>query len=98
MGNFGIMYPIFREIIWFLWILLCIMFDIKERIFFSSEGTLLYIIKMEWYLINWWPQPFLLLDSAAKDPPKQITKYLLDFIGYLSSVLKIHVLVRNQMQ
>ncbi|XP_044448188.1 maturase K-like [Triticum aestivum] len=72
------------------------MFDIKERQFLHQKALFL---KKKWkcYLINFWQYYFCFWTQPRRIHIKQLANSCFDFMGYLSSVPKSSLLVRNQM-
>ncbi|XP_044394635.1 maturase K-like [Triticum aestivum] len=72
------------------------MFDIKERQFLHQKALFL---KKKWkcYLINFWQYYFCFWTQLRRIHINRLANSCFDFMGYLSSVPKISLLVRNQM-
>nr|AIY55700.1 maturase K [Liparis cordifolia] len=63
----------------------------------SSKGTLILMNKWKFYFVNLWQSYFHFWFQSYRIPIKQLPNYSFSFLGYFSSVLKNHLVVRNQM-
>nr|UFJ44249.1 maturase K [Tillandsia purpurea] len=63
----------------------------------ASKGTHLLMKKWKCYLVNLWQYYFHFWSQPHRIHINQLSNYSFDFLGYLSSVLRNPLVVRNQM-
>ena len=98
MEHFGIMYPGFsRKTLWFFMDPLMHYVRYQGKAILASKGT--FFLKKKWkcYLINLWQYYFCFWTQPRRIHINQLANSCFDFMGYLSSVPKSSLLVRNQM-
>nr|AER62802.1 maturase K [Heteranthelium piliferum]ASD42092.1 maturase K [Heteranthelium piliferum]ASD42325.1 maturase K [Heteranthelium piliferum]AZA05635.1 maturase K [Heteranthelium piliferum] len=98
MEHFGIMYPGFsRKTLWFFMDPLMHYVRYQGKAILASKGTLFLKKKWKCYLINFWQYYFCFWTQPRRIHINQLANSCFDFMGYLSSVPKSSLLVRNQM-
>uniref|UniRef100_I2FL72 Maturase K n=30 Tax=Stipeae TaxID=147383 RepID=I2FL72_9POAL len=98
MEHFGIMYPgFFRKTVWFFMDPLMHYVRYQGKAIFASKGTLFLKKKWKCYLVNFWQYSFSFWTQPRRIHLNQLANSCFDFLGYLSSVPKSPLLVRNQM-
>ena len=96
--HFGIMYPgFFRKTIWFFMDPMMHYVRYQGKAILGSKGTHFLNKKWKWYLINLWQYFFSFWTQPRRIHLNQLANSCFDFLGYLSSVPKSTLLVRNQM-
>nr|YP_010605381.1 maturase K [Phragmipedium boissierianum]WAN80541.1 maturase K [Phragmipedium boissierianum] len=63
----------------------------------ASKGTLILMNKWRFHLVNFWQSYFNFWAQPYRIHIKQLSNYSFSFLGYFSSVLENHLVVRNQM-
>nr|SAP09943.1 maturase [Brachypodium distachyon]SAP10445.1 maturase [Brachypodium distachyon]SAP11531.1 maturase [Brachypodium distachyon]SAP11615.1 maturase [Brachypodium distachyon]SAP13202.1 maturase [Brachypodium distachyon] len=98
MEHFGIMDPgFFRKTLWFFMDPLMHYVRYQGKAILASKGTLFLKKKWKWYLVNFCQYSFSFWTQPRRIHLNQLANSCFDFLGYLSSVPKSPLLVRNQM-
>nr|YP_010178400.1 maturase K [Phragmipedium kovachii]AAX47013.1 maturase K [Phragmipedium kovachii]AAX47014.1 maturase K [Phragmipedium kovachii]AAX47015.1 maturase K [Phragmipedium kovachii]AAX47016.1 maturase K [Phragmipedium kovachii]QUV74429.1 maturase K [Phragmipedium kovachii] len=63
----------------------------------ASKGTLILMNKWKFHLVNFWQSYFHFWAQPYRIHIKQLSNYSFSFLGYFSSVLENHLVVRNKM-
>nr|Q6J9Z4.1 RecName: Full=Maturase K; AltName: Full=Intron maturase [Cypripedium calceolus]AAT45849.1 maturase K [Cypripedium calceolus] len=63
----------------------------------ASKGTLILMKKWKFHLVNFWQSYLHFWSQPYRIHIKQLYNYSFSFLGYFSSVLENHLVVRNQM-
>nr|YP_009156355.1 maturase K [Brachyelytrum aristosum]AAF66171.1 maturase [Brachyelytrum erectum]AJV89260.1 maturase K [Brachyelytrum aristosum] len=98
MEHFGVMYPgFFRKTIWFFMDPLMHYVRYQGKAILASKGTPFLKKKWKCYLVNFWQYSFSFWTQPRRIHLNLLANSCFDFLGYLSSVPKKPLLVRNQM-
>uniref|UniRef100_A4F431 Maturase K n=2 Tax=Lygeum spartum TaxID=29684 RepID=A4F431_LYGSP len=98
MEHFWVMYPgFFRKTLWFFMDPLIHYVRYQGKAILASKGTLFLKKKWKCYLVKFWQYSFSFWTQPRRIQLNQLTNACFDFLGYLSSVPKSPLLVRNQM-
>nr|UEN67869.1 maturase K [Ehrharta erecta] len=98
MEHFGVMYPgFFRKTVWSFMDPLMHYVRYQGKAIFASKGTLFLKKKWKCYFVNLWQYSFSFWTQPQRIHLNQLANSCFDFLGYLSSVPKNPLLVRNQM-
>nr|YP_009996508.1 maturase K [Oberonioides microtatantha]QNQ65985.1 maturase K [Oberonioides microtatantha] len=87
----------FKRIPWFLKDTFIHYVRYQGKVILASKGTLILMNKWKFYFVNLWQSYFHFWFQPYRIPIKQLPNYSFSFLGYFSSVLKITLVVRNQM-
>nr|AJM71382.1 maturase K [Nervilia alishanensis]AJM71384.1 maturase K [Nervilia alishanensis] len=87
----------FQGILWFLKDPFIHYVRYQGKAILVSKGTLILMKKWKFHLVNFWQSYFHFWSQPYRILIKQLPNYSFSFMGYFSSVLKNHLVVRNQM-
>nr|AUD07907.1 maturase K [Podochilus cultratus] len=87
----------FQRILWFLKDTFIHYVRYQGKAILASKGTLILMKKWKFHLVNFWQSYFHFWFQPYRIHIKQLPNYSFSFLGYFSSVLKNHLVVRNQM-
>nr|AJM71389.1 maturase K [Nervilia mackinnonii] len=87
----------FQRILWFLKDPFIHYVRYQGKAILVSKGTLILMKKWKFHLVNFWQSYFHFWSQPYRILIKQLPNYSFSFMGYFSSVLKNHLVVRNQM-
>nr|YP_010471779.1 maturase K [Nervilia fordii]UVG41136.1 maturase K [Nervilia fordii] len=87
----------FQRILWFLKDPFIHYVRFQGKAILVSKGTLILMKKWKSHLVNFWQFYFHFWSQPYRIHIKQLPNYSFSFLGYFSSVIKNHLIVRNQM-
>nr|YP_009747750.1 maturase K [Liparis auriculata]QII89430.1 maturase K [Liparis auriculata] len=87
----------FQRILWFLKNTFIHYVRYQGKAILASKGTLILMKKWKFYFVNLWQSYFHFWFQPDRIHIKQLPNYSFSFLGYFSSALKNHLVVRNQM-
>nr|QEV84456.1 maturase K [Hexalectris brevicaulis] len=86
-----------QRILWFLKDTFIHYVRYQGKAILASKGTLILMKKWKIHLVNFWQSYFHFWFQPYRIHIKQLPNHSFSFLGYFSSVLKNHLVVRNQM-
>nr|AUD07918.1 maturase K [Ceratostylis longisegmenta] len=87
----------FQRTLWFLKDTFIHYVRYQGKAILASKGTLILMKKWKFHLVNFWQSYFHFWVQPSRIHIKQLPNYSFSFLGYFSSVLENHLVVRNQM-
>nr|AJO71709.1 maturase K [Chiloschista sp. Liu 4516] len=90
-------YNSFHKILWFLKDICIHYVRYQGKAILASKGTLILMNKWKFHFVNFWQSYFHFWFQPYRIHIKQLPNYSFPFLGYVSSVLKHPLVVRNQM-
>nr|YP_010570418.1 maturase K [Diplandrorchis sinica]QYJ54846.1 maturase K [Diplandrorchis sinica]UZG65931.1 maturase K [Diplandrorchis sinica] len=87
----------FQRILWFLEDPFIHYVRYQGKAILASKGTLILMKKWKFHLVNFWQSYFHFWSQPYRIHIKQLPNSSFSFLGYFLSVLKNHLVVRNQM-